>query len=372
VTVALAAHGSPVAVGLLIAFAVAFAWNLGVHYTGAVMGMPHAARAVTVVPALVLVGLLAFLGATFASGRVEETVGHHLVADGSLDVPAAVVIVAVAGGLTAFYNWRRVPTSTIQILVFTVIGVGVAAGAGVRWGTLWRLAFVWAAAPCAAYGLGFAFTRLLDLVVPRRAAHEQAEAAAAKEEATGQAWTLASAFPAVAEPLPAAVAKQLAGDRLRLRVLRLLPALLLLVGIAASFVMGANDVANATGPLVLTGRLTIRDAGLVGGAAMAVGAVTWGRRILRTVAFDIVHMDLAMASAAQGVQALVVILAVSQGYFTSMNQALVGAMAGTGRARGSETVQRRQLYGILRGWAIGPVSGFALGYVGEWIVRGLS
>lgn len=110
-------------------------------------------------------------------------------------------------------------------------------------------------------------------------------------------------------------------------------------------------------------------AGLVGGLAMAVGALTWGPRILRTVAFDVVTMDLTMASAAQGVQALVVLVAVTQGYFTSMNQALVGAMAGTGFARGRQTIHRRQILGILRGWLVGPVSGFVLAFAGEWVVK---
>jgi PiT family inorganic phosphate transporter len=79
-------------------------------------------------------------------------------------------------------------------------------------------------------------------------------------------------------------------------------------------------------------------------------------------------MDLTMASAAQGVQALVVLIAVTQGYFTSMNQALIGAMAGTGLARGSETVQRKQVAGILRGWALGPVSGLVIAFLLDHIL----
>ena len=135
--------------------------------------------------------------------------------------------------------------------------------------------------------------------------------------------------------------------------LRLLPLLLVCVGVAASFVLGANDVSNATGVFLLTHLFSPIPAGFIGGVAMAIGALTWGRRILKTVAFDVVKMDLTMASAAQGVQALVVLAAVSQGFFTSMNQALIGAMAGTGVARGRETVQRKQIVGILRGWLLG-------------------
>jgi PiT family inorganic phosphate transporter len=105
---------------------------------------------------------------------------------------------------------------------------------------------------------------------------------------------------------------------------------------------------------------------------MLAGAVTWGRRILERVAFDVVRLDLAMASAAQGVQALVVVIAVGQGLFTSMNQALIAAMAGTGLARGRHTVRREQLLGILRGWLVGPAAGFALAYLGERLARHIS
>ncbi|HEY7849217.1 MAG TPA: inorganic phosphate transporter, partial [Ktedonobacterales bacterium] len=151
--------------------------------------------------------------------------------------------------------------------------------------------------------------------------------------------------------------------------LRWLPALLVAVGVFASFTLGANDVSNATGAFILAHLFSLTLAGLIGGVAMAVGALTWGRRILHTVAFDVVRMDLTMASAAQGVQALVVIVAATQGYFTSMNQALIGAMAGAGFARGRETVQRKQIIGILRGWAIGPLSGLTLAFALEWLAR---
>ncbi|MGH7087387.1 MAG: inorganic phosphate transporter, partial [Stellaceae bacterium] len=59
----------------------------------------------------------------------------------------------------------------------------------------------------------------------------------------------------------------------------------------------------------------------------------------------------------------VVLTAVFFGYFTSMNQALVGAMAGTGFARGRGTIDHRVIRGILRGWIIGPAAGAALGYL---------
>jgi PiT family inorganic phosphate transporter len=80
------------------------------------------------------------------------------------------------------------------------------------------------------------------------------------------------------------------------------------------------------------------------------------------VAFEIVDVDRPTATAAQGVQAIVVITAVTQGFFTSINQALIGAMSGAAIANRRE-INRRNLFGILKGWLISPISGFAFCFV---------
>ena len=69
------------------------------------------------------------------------------------------------------------------------------------------------------------------------------------------------------------------------------------------------------------------------------------------------------AAAGQRAQASVGLAAVAFGFFTSMNQALVGAMAGSGVARGRHTVHAPTLLAILRGWLVGPAAAVALGYV---------
>src|SRR5436309_16078853 len=146
---------------LLIVLAVGFAWSIGAHYTGAVMGMPHALRAIGAWQALLLMAPLAFLGATFASHEVEKRVGSGL-PDGRLSVSQQVVVIGVAFAVTTFFNRFRMPTSTIQILVFSVVGVTLANGIGVRWRSIEHLIGVWAAAPVAAVFLGFLLTFVLD------------------------------------------------------------------------------------------------------------------------------------------------------------------------------------------------------------------
>lgn len=352
---------------VLLGVVVAFAWNLGAHYTGATMGMPYASRSIALWPALAIVAFFALLGATFASGRVERTVGAHLISERRVGIGIAIVIVASAGVLTLLFNYLRLPTSTIQILVFCFVGAAIAARLTVNWATLGKLAIVWVTAPLAAVVLGYLLTHALDRIGSPQAAFEQASRQRERRGAGRESPSrFAVWFPGAALELaqPAELVLPAYSPR-AVTALRALPLLLITVGVLASFVMGSNDVANATGGLVLVHLFSIRSAGAIGGGAMFVGALTWGRRILERVAFDVVKLDLAMASAAQGVQALVVILAVSQGFFTSMNQALIAAMAGTGLARGRHTMQRHELAAIFRGWLIGPAAGFALAYIVE-------
>jgi PiT family inorganic phosphate transporter len=297
---------------VLVVLAFSFAWSIGSHYTGACMGMPYALGAVSARTALLAMAPLALLGAAFASGDVATTVGRKLI-DATPTRLGEVVIVAVAFAVTAAYNRLRVPTSTIQLLVGAVVGTAVGASAGVHWRTIATLAVIWVAAPCAAAVVGHAAGRLLHGV-------------------------------------------------------RRVGGALFLVGCLASFAKGANDVALASGALVGPGVLSPREAGALCGAGLALGVLITGRGLLDRVAFDIVELDRPTATAAQLVQALVILVAVSFGYFTSMNQALVGAMAGA-RPR---AVRRRTLLGIVRGWVIGPPSSLVLALGAALLVRWLA
>ncbi|MFL5954755.1 MAG: inorganic phosphate transporter [Gaiellaceae bacterium] len=298
---------------LLVVLAFSFAWSIGSHYTGACMGMPYALGAISARAALLLMAPLALLGAALASGKVAQTVGRKLI-DATPTRLGEVVVIAVAFGVTAVYNRIRIPTSTIQILVGAVVGAAAAASAGVHWRTILTLVAIWVAAPFAAALIGFVGGKTLGSVTRVGAA-------------------------------------------------------LVLVGALASFAMGANDVALASGALVGPDVLSARQAAVLCGFGIALGVLLTGRGLLDRVAFDIVDVDRVTATTAQLVQALVILVAVSFGYFTSMNQALVGAMAGAGAARGRHAVHTKNLLGIVRGWVTGPPTAFLLALVAALLVR---
>jgi len=305
-----------------VAAAFAFAFSIGAHYTGACMGMPYAAGAIRPWRALLLMAPLALVGAAFASGQVETTVGHGILGGGTVALGVALAIVVAALALTSAYNLVTIPTSTIQILVFSAVGAGLAAGLPIHWTTIGTLVILWATAPFAAFALGFLFVRAADRYSP----------ATSSRGALGRTAVLG----------------------------------LVGVGAAASFAMGANDVSNASGALIMTGLFGLFLAGLVGGLGLALGVLTWGRPLLQRVAFDLVELDPRMATASQLAQSTVILVSVAFGFFTSMNQALVGAMIGAGIARRRSTVLWKPIKNILLGWAAGPLSGVTLGFGLVW------
>ena len=310
---------------VLVLAALAFSWSMGAHYTGACMGMPYATRSIALRPALGLMAVMTLLGAAFLSHKVLVHVGHGIIA-GQLETVPAIIVIGTAFALTTVFTRCRIPTSTIQILVFALVGAGAALRLGIGWSAILHLAVLWVLAPFIACGFGFLFTRLFDRLP----------------------WFA-----------PGASA-------------RLIGRALVLVGAVASLAMGANDVSNATAVFLSVHFSGPLLAGLIGGVGLAAGVLTWGRPLLERVAFDVVKMDMKMATAAQLVQALVVLAAVGFGYFTSMNQALIGAMAGTGLARGRQTIDGKVIGGIVRGWIIGPGAGFILAYAAAYAYRAMA
>ena len=304
---------------LLIAVAIGFAISIGAHYTGACMGMPYAMGTIRPGRALALMAPLAIAGAALLSEGVESTVGHGLLRGGTIALGVAIAAVGASLVLTSGYNLVRVPTSTIQILVFATVGSGLGAGLAVDWPTIDRLLLVWAIAPVAAFVVGYGLLRVADRF---------------RRPSDGTVRLGRTAVLGVVG-----------------------------VGAAASFAMGANDVANASGALIMTGVFGLLAAGIVGGVGLAVGILTWGRPLLERVAFDLVKLDGRMAVASQMAQSAVVLASVLFGLFTSLNQALVGAMLGAGLARGQSTIVWKPIRNILTGWAVGPASGLALGYL---------
>jgi len=275
-----------------------------------------------------------------------KTVGEDIiiVSDGTnplSEVPRAAIAALLAAGIwVTTATTLRLPVSTSQSMVGAVIGAGLLLsyaqpdiGASVQFGTLGVIAISWLLNPMFAAILAFI---LLKAFTP---------------------------------PLR------------RIKNIVLLNQVLMILIIVASastaYALGANDIGTSTGVVYAffggdgpDFRLMLLI-GLFGGVALAVGVVTYSRRVMHTVGTGITRLDALTAFAAQMGAAITVWSFVQFHIPVSTTQAIIGAVAGAGLVKGAAAVSGRKLGHIGIAWVLTPAVACALSFLLGWLFLGL-
>ena len=288
-----------------------FGWTIGSHYTGATMGMAYGSGVIKKpITACILIAIFVILGATFESHNVVKTVGTGIIRGEDMTALGAMVMMLTAALVTAANTWMKWPVSTSQLACFSVVGSALAMGAPVFWKTTIVFLFVtWIGTPIVSALLGFILTKLTDRVMKD----------CSERGTKWLQWGLVVAC------------------------------------CYAAYTLGANNTGNAVGVFYGLKLMAPMKAGFIGGIVMAVGALTWGKPILEKVGKGIVKLDLNMGVGAKLGQSITAHTAAFLGYPTSMNQALIGGVAGAGGARGIQTLNRKALGEIVLSWFLTPI-----------------
>ena len=137
-----------------------------------------------------------------------------------------------------------------------------------------------------------------------------------------------------------------------------------------AFAHGANDVANAVGPLAAvitildTGQLAMKSAvplwvlGL-GGVGIIIGLSTWGWRVMLTIGKKITELTPTRGFSAEFAAATTIVLASKLGLPISTTHTLVGGVLGVGLARGISALNLRVVTNIVISWIITIPAGAA-------------
>lgn len=332
---------------LLAALAVGFyvGWNIGSNDAANAMGAPVGGRVISYRQAISIMILFVLLGAVLEGWKVMETVGGEIVVGAGgknplTQVPeVAVVALFAAGGWVTVATTLKLPVSTSQSIVGSVMGAGIllsfggATEATVQFGKLGSIGLCWVLTPIAAAIFAY-------------------------------------------------IAYHVAGPALRkigsaATVTRVLTILVVSTGAFAAYSLGANDVGNATamiyavaggGPAEIWSPQVI---GLFGGIALAVGALTYSRRVMETVGTGITSLDAMTAFAAQFGAALTVWIFTQFGIPVSTSQAIVGGVAGAGLVKGTAAVSKGKLGEIGVAWVLTPTVAAALAFGLGWMVLGV-
>jgi phosphate/sulfate permease len=293
-----------------------FGWTIGSHYTGAVMGTAFGAKLIKPRNATILIAIFVLLGATLESHNVVKTVGTGVIEAKYMTMFGAMIMMLTAALVTAANTWLKLPVSTSQLAIFSVVGAAMGMKAQVQWETtILALAITWVGTPIVGAILGFILTKVMDISMLTK-------------------FDKAKKY------------------------------LLIIVCCYAAYTLGCNNTGNAVGVFFGTGAIKSKMlAGFIGGIVMAIGALTWGRPLLEKVGFHIVSLDINSAVGAQLAQGITAHIAASLGYPTSMNQAMIGGIAGAGLCRGIKAINMKTMKEIVVSWFLTPVIGAIVAFV---------
>lgn len=311
-------------------------WNIGANDAANCIGTTVGAQIISYRKAVLIMAFFVILGGVLQGHHVMKTVGKGIVIsqaevyeehhgeeagpefwsyfpDNRLPDKAILVALLSAGFFVTLATFSSIPVSTSQAIVGGVAGVGIGiVGMNATYfklTVLLKIFSAWVVSPILTMILAFILYYLLGLLLKR---------------ARSIVW---SQVMAVAVVISAAY---------------------------VSYSLGANDVGNAIGPLLSK----YPDKGIwlavLGGVAMAVGAMTFGARVTDTVGKSITPLDYGGALSAQLAAAFGVHLFSMAGIPVSTSQAVVGGVIGVGLTKGMKAVSTGKISTIFLGWVITP------------------
>jgi inorganic phosphate transporter, PiT family len=371
-----------------VALAGYMALNIGAKDVANTVGAAVGARAIGMRQALVMAAIFEVLGATIAGGPVVRTISSEIV-DTSQIAHSGVLAWVMISALTAaavwinLATWLKAPVSTTHAIVGAVIGAGIA-GVGVEtihWRIVAAISLTWMATPLLAGAIAAGLLYLIKTFIIYRDDKVQAAKywipiltglmAGTFAAYLAMVLTRDNPWPAtIVLPIGAAVgllgwlgarplvARQSVGLENKNSALRSLFRLPLICSAALlSFAHGANDIANAVGPLAAI----VRTAGLVGvvpygaapfwviligGCGISVGILLFGPRLIRLVGEQITKLNPMRGYCVALSAALTVIVASWFGLPVSSTHIAIGAVFGVGFFREwyTRTSKRRMAY----------------------------
>jgi len=302
---------------LISALAVGFyiAWNIGANDSANAMGTAVGAGVLSFRQATFTITVFVLIGAYLRGYKVMKTIGKGIVPEGYLTLEMAIIALLAAGVWVTIATIKGLPVSTTQAIVGGVVGVGLAINAPIRWFTLTKILGAWIISPMIAALISMLLFKFYGHVINQIRSLERIEVL--------YKW------------------------------------MAVLGGSYMAFNFGANEVANATGPLVGAGLLEPKVAGIFGAISLSLGTLTFSYAVMYTVGKKITALGPISAFAAQFGSAIAVSLANIVGLPVSSSQAIVGGVIGVGLATG-EGVDKETIKDIIFGWIATPLTAILL------------
>ena len=148
------------------------AWNIGANDVANSMASAVGAKAITLRQAVLIAGVLNIVGAAFIGSHVTDTIRKGIVSPEVVTDPHLALIGALSALLAAalwvsFATWKSLPVSTTHSIVGAMIGYGIMAGgfSVVNWGKLGAVVASWVISPVFSMIIGFFMFKVIIRLV---------------------------------------------------------------------------------------------------------------------------------------------------------------------------------------------------------------
>jgi len=365
---------------LLIAAAVIGAYmamNIGANDVANNVGPAVGSYALTLTGAIIIAAIFEAAGAIIAGGDVVSTVKKGIIDPANVDNPNVFIWVMMGAliGAALWLNaatWLGAPVSTTHSIVGGVMGAGIAAVGWdvVNWDSMGKIALSWVVSPVTGGIIAATFLYILKKTVFFRDDPIEAARKVVPFMLGIMTWAFTTYialkgikkivkidFPTamliglvaglivivIVRPMINRAAPTL--DNNRDGVNRLFTIPLILSAALLSFAHGANDVANAVGPLAgVVDALTSAEGGsskvaiplwvmVIGALGISIGLALFGPKLIRTVGSEITELDRSRAFCIALAAAITVIIASQLGMPISSTHVALGAVFGVGFLR---------------------------------------
>ena len=325
-------------------------WSLGANDAANVFGTAVGTRMIHFATAAVICSVFVILGAMISGGGAAHTLGRL----GEINALPGAFMVALSAALAVYVMTRAgLPVSTTQAIVGGIIGWNLFSDTTTDASTLIKILSTWLICPLLAAVFAVVLYKMVTLLLKATKPH-----------------------------------------LLRLDAYTRLG--LLLAGAFGAYSLGANNIANVMGVFVPVSPFTnfsvlgiytassTQQLFLLGGLAIAVGVMTYSRRVMMTVGGRLLPLSPVAAWVVVVAHSLVLFIFASQGLEAllagaglptiplvpvSSSQAIVGAVLGIGLLKGGRMIRWRVLGGIGTGWVFTPLIAGLVCFVGLFFMQ---
>ncbi|MCK5825584.1 MAG: inorganic phosphate transporter [Desulfuromusa sp.] len=325
-------------------------WSLGANDASNVFGTAVGSRMLKFRTAAILCCIFVILGAVISGAGASHTLGKL----GAVNAVAGAFVVAFSAAMSVYLmTLARYPVSTSQAIVGAIIGWNLFTGSPTDSTALSKIVITWIACPILSGIIAVISYKIISFFILKRKIHMFK-----LDEMTRYGLVLMGAF--------------------------------------GAFALGANNIANVVGVFLpvspftdieLFGGFCVSPAQqlfFLGSLAIAVGVVTYSRRVMDTVGSGIFKLSPVMALVAVWAHSVVLFLFASQrleqllldlGLPTlplvpvSSSQAIVGAVVGMGLLKGRHNIRWRTVGGIAGSWITTPIFACLISFIFLFILQ---